>query len=67
MNLLIIGGTGFMGPSTAARLQQAGHSVTVFHRGKTNPPHGTEQIIGDRQRLDEYREVLRRQSLDICS
>jgi nucleoside-diphosphate-sugar epimerase len=65
MKLLIIGGTGFMGPSTAAWLQQAGHSVTVFHRGKTNPPHGAEQIIGDRQQLGEYREAFTQKKFDV--
>src|SRR5215471_3998885 len=80
MKILIIGGTGFMGPSTAALLRQAGHSVTVFHRGKTNPPHGTEQnvteqiiteqiitqqIIGDRQRLGEYRGAFARGQFDV--
>jgi nucleoside-diphosphate-sugar epimerase len=65
MKLLIIGGTGFMGPSTAARLQQAGHTVTVFHRGKSNPPHGVEQIIGDRQRLGEYRGAFAQKKFDV--
>jgi nucleoside-diphosphate-sugar epimerase len=65
MKFLIIGGTGFMGPSTAARLQQAGHSVTVFHRGKTNLPHGAGQVIGDRQQLSEYREQFAREKFDV--
>jgi len=65
MKVLIIGGTGFIGPSTAAQLQQAGHSVTVFHRGKTNPPQGVEQIIGDRQRLGEYREAFAREKFAV--
>lgn len=70
MRILIIGGTGFMGPSTAALLRQAGHNVTVFHRGKTDPAHGmeqiiTEQIIGDRQRLGEYREAFARGQFDV--
>jgi nucleoside-diphosphate-sugar epimerase len=75
MKILVIGGTGFMGPSTAAQLRQAGHSVTVFHRGKTNPPHGTEQIvteqiiteqiIGDRQQLGEYRGAFARGQFDV--
>jgi nucleoside-diphosphate-sugar epimerase len=65
MKFLIIGGTGFMGPSTAAQLQQAGHGVTVFHRGKTNLRHGAKQIIGDRQRLGEYREAFAREKFDV--
>lgn len=35
MNVLIIGGTGFVGPRVAERLLALGSGVTVFHRGRT--------------------------------
>ena len=35
--VLIIGGTGFLGPHTVRRLQARGHTVTLFNRGRTNP------------------------------
>ena len=31
MKVLLIGGSGFIGPATAAALQKSGHHVTVFH------------------------------------
>ena len=34
MRVLIIGGTGFIGPPVVRRLAAAGHEVTVFHRGE---------------------------------
>jgi nucleoside-diphosphate-sugar epimerase len=34
MRVLIIGGTGFIGPYTARELCDGGHEVTVFHRGE---------------------------------
>lgn len=33
MRVLIIGGTGFIGPYVARELHESGHAVTVFHRG----------------------------------
>ena len=35
MRVLLIGGTGFIGPHVASRLLERGHDVTVLHRGKT--------------------------------
>jgi nucleoside-diphosphate-sugar epimerase len=55
MKVLLIGGTGLTGPSTAAYLQQAGHEVTIFHRGKRPSPAGCEEIIGDHKQLAEYK------------
>jgi nucleoside-diphosphate-sugar epimerase len=65
MKILAIGGTGFIGPFTVAQLQQAGHGVTVFHRGNVKPPAGTGQIIGDRNQLDQYRDRLAREKFDV--
>ena len=47
MNILVIGGTRFIGAHTVARLAEAGHTVTVFHRGKHNAdlvPDSVEHI-----------------------
>lgn len=65
MKILIIGGTGFMGPSTVAHLQNASHQVTVFHRGKTPVPAGAEEIIGDHHNLAEYRPEFERRNFDV--
>jgi len=65
MKILLIGGTGFIGPSTVKALQQAGHHVTIFHRGKTVAPVGTEEILGDRQFLQDHQPEFRRQKFDV--
>ncbi len=36
LNLLILGGTGFIGPHMVERALERGHTVTLFNRGKTN-------------------------------
>lgn len=51
MRILILGGTGFIGPSQVQYAVSRGHKVTVFNRGKTHPgelPKEVEQLIGDR-------------------
>lgn len=40
MNVLIIGGTKFIGPHITDALLEGGHSVTHFNRGVTSPPQG---------------------------
>ena len=65
MKILLIGGTGLTGPSTAAQLQMAGYNVTVFHRGKTPLPDGAEEMIGDRRQLSDYRAEFERRHFDV--
>lgn len=52
--ILILGGTGFLGPPVVERAMQRGHTVTLFNRGLTNADlfPGTEKIRGDRERGD---------------
>jgi 2'-hydroxyisoflavone reductase len=62
MNILIIGGTRFQGRYLVDELLNAGHAVTVFHRGghTIHPRKGLLDIIGDRNtpsdlaRLSDY-------------
>lgn len=65
MKILLIGGAGFIGPSTVKALQQAGHHVTIFHRGNTTAPQDTEEILGHRQFLQDYQPEFRRQKFDV--
>lgn len=53
MRILIIGGTRFIGPYVVRRLVDAGHEITLFHRGETKAdlPDGVNQIYGDRRDL----------------
>ena len=65
MKILLIGGTGFTGRSTAAYLQDAGHEVTIFHRGKTPLPAASKQIIGDHQQLEDFGPEFQRRNFDV--
>ena len=52
--ILILGGTGFIGPAIVAAARARGHTLTLFNRGKTNPglfPE-VEKLQGDRAKGD---------------
>jgi nucleoside-diphosphate-sugar epimerase len=65
MKILLIGGTGFIGRFVAEQLQQSGHQVTVFHRGRTKLPEATEEILGDRNFLQDHQLEFRRAKFDV--
>ncbi|HWR52002.1 MAG TPA: NAD-dependent epimerase/dehydratase family protein, partial [Bryobacteraceae bacterium] len=48
--ILILGGTGFLGPATVEAAQKRGHELTLFNRGKTRPGlfPNIEKLQGDR-------------------
>jgi 2'-hydroxyisoflavone reductase len=48
--LLILGGTGFIGPHMVRYAVERGHEVTIFTRGNRAPdlPESVEHLIGDR-------------------
>lgn len=50
MNLLILGGTGFIGPHLVRYAMSRGHKVTIFTRGRADGdlPAGVTRLIGDR-------------------
>ena len=50
LNVLFMGGTGFIGPHMVRALVDLGHKVTLFNRGKSNPGlfEDLELIKGDR-------------------
>jgi 2'-hydroxyisoflavone reductase len=53
--ILILGGTGFLGPSIVERALDRGHIVTLFNRGQTGADFfpNVEKIHGDRQPADK--------------
>jgi nucleoside-diphosphate-sugar epimerase len=56
MRLVLIGGTGFIGPPVARALLDQGHEVAVFHRGQSKSlPDGVRHIVGDRRALADSR------------
>ena len=48
--VLILGGTGFIGPHFVDALTAGGHTISLFNRGKRDPEvkPGIEQLLGDR-------------------
>lgn len=48
--VLVLGGTGFIGPHFVRALREGGHTITLFNRGKRDPQAdaGVEQLLGDR-------------------
>jgi 2'-hydroxyisoflavone reductase len=51
LNLLILGGTGFLGRHLVQAALDRGHNVTLFNRGLTGPDAfpGVENLVGDRK------------------
>lgn len=51
LRVLMLGGTGFLGPTIVETLLDRGHDVTLFNRGITNPYLFTylEKLRGDRE------------------
>jgi 2'-hydroxyisoflavone reductase len=50
MNVLVLGGTQFLGRHVVDATLRRGHAVTMFNRGRTNPiaRHGVAELRGDR-------------------
>ena len=50
LSMLVLGGTGFIGPHEIHYARARGHNVTMFNRGKTAPDMfpDVEALIGDR-------------------
>jgi len=59
MNILILGGTKFLGRHLVDSALAKGHTVTLFNRGKTNPDLYPEvdKIHGDRTNLDDLQPL----------
>ena len=60
MNILVIGGSGFIGAPLVRQLHEQGHTLAVLHRGHATPelPQDVERIRGDRNRLSELRNAI---------
>lgn len=56
MNVLIIGGTKFIGPFVVEQLLAKGHNVALFNRGITNNnlKENVKWIKGDRESIEDY-------------
>jgi nucleoside-diphosphate-sugar epimerase len=67
MNMLIVGGTRFIGPPVVRQLVAAGHNVTVFHRGENEAelPPGVRHRHGSREEAEELRDAVRSVAPDV--
>ncbi|HWE99909.1 MAG TPA: NAD-dependent epimerase/dehydratase family protein [Caulobacteraceae bacterium] len=66
LRILILGGTGFIGPAQVDYALARGHQVTLFNRGRA--PHAwpvkVEELIGDRDTADL--QALAGREWDVC-
>ncbi len=67
MRVLVIGGTGFIGPFVIKTLVNQGHDLTVFHRGEAKPDlsESVHRIHGNRNDLAEHRTVFDQLAPDV--
>jgi nucleoside-diphosphate-sugar epimerase len=61
VRVVVLGGTGFLGPEVVGRLVGAGTDVVIFHRGEreTATPASVRHIHGDRRELSAFRAAFR--------
>jgi 2'-hydroxyisoflavone reductase len=66
MRLLILGGTGFIGPYQVRYALERGHHVTIFNRGREHVqwPGPVEELLGDRNTGDL--KSLEGHEWDVC-
>jgi 2'-hydroxyisoflavone reductase len=63
-SILVLGGTGFIGPHLVTRAVERGHAVSIFTRGRREAtlPSSVERLIGDR---DGKLEALEGRAWDV--
>lgn len=68
MNILILGGTQFIGRHIVEVCLTAGHKISILTRGKTvdELPAQVERLRGDRNKGSSGLEVLRGRCWDAC-
>ncbi len=64
MDVLVIGGTGYMSGPVVNALLEAGHAVTVLTRGERPLPEGVRSLKGDRKRHSEFVELMEGRPFD---
>lgn len=56
MNIMMIGGTNFIGPAVADSLEAQGHTLTLFHRAPANS--GRAEIQGDCNDVSDLKRAI---------
>lgn len=66
LRILVLGGTGFIGPHQVQHAVDRGHTVTLFNRGKTNAAlfPKLEKVLGDRALPTAY-DALKGRTWDV--
>src|SRR5664280_22661 len=66
MQVLVIGGSRFIGLAVVQRLLMDGHRITLVNRGRTADPFGTRvsRVIGDRSDPQTLQRALARREFD---
>ena len=64
VQILLMGGTRFVGKPLVSRLLQQGHRLTLFTRGRQPVPEGVEAVNGDRGD-DQALDQLKGRSFDV--
>ena len=64
MQILVMGGTRFVGKPLVEQLLAAGHSLSLFTRGKNPVPAAVEHLVGDRSNADSLAQLQGR-SFDV--
>jgi 2'-hydroxyisoflavone reductase len=67
LNILVLGGTDFLGPAIVEAAKQKGHKITLFNRGITNPLlfSDLELIKGDREKGPNVYDPLKDRQWDV--
>lgn len=65
MNILIIGGTNFIGPAIARELLKAGHTVALFHRSVGNDFDKYTHVRGECGNVEDLQSTLRTTKPDV--
>src|SRR3954470_3936541 len=68
MKVLVIGGTGFIGPKVVRHLVDMGHEVTLYNRGKSEAElqDCVSRIPGDSAHSSEHADEFRALSPDVA-
>src|SRR3989304_1868586 len=66
MQVLVIGGSRFIGLAVVQRLLMDGHRITLLNRGRTADPFGTRvsRVIGDRSDPETIQRAVARRDFD---
>src|SRR5437868_3498267 len=66
MNVLIIGGGGFVGTAVAEHFLAQKHRVAVLSRGSKPAMAGTTPLVGDRQNAAAFAAAVKGQTFDLA-